>query len=439
MLTPDLRPCSVGQTTSSRRHQKELELDIGVAEFAEDVRVFLEKNAARTANGAARSWGRGSDEVAIFRRERYARGGPEMAAAREWQRTRFENGFGWITGPAAFGGRELSRVHEMAYDELESEYTVPDISDLRIVGLSLVGPTLLAHGTQEQLELFLRPLYRGDLVACQLFSEPGAGSDLAGLRTRAERVDDGWVVNGQKVWTSVAHCADIGELLCRTDSHAPKHDGITAFLVDMDSPGIDVRPLRQMTGGAEFNEVFFTDVHIPDSRRLGPVGAGWKVAMTTLLNERSTVGSDESISAESALNIGWLTSLLDAVGKRRDPVARRRLAELYVSRSTTDSLNARMLRMLCFGGTAGPEASVAKLMNTSNVTAAADFVSEVLGAQLIADNGDWGTFAWNELLLSTPALRLLGGTDEIMKNILAERVLGLPREAAPPSRSDDRR
>jgi alkylation response protein AidB-like acyl-CoA dehydrogenase len=407
-------------------------VDISAPVFAGEVREFLDKNAVRKTDGAARTWGSGSDEVAIFRRERYARRGPEMTAARDWQRARFENDLGWITGPAAFGGRGLSRLHEMAYDDIESEYAVPDTSDLRIVGLSLVGPTVLAHGTEEQLETFLRPLYRGDLVACQLFSEPGAGSDLAGLKTRAERVDDGWIVNGQKVWTSVAHCADIGELLCRTDSHAPKHEGITAFLVDMDSAGIDVRPLRQMTGGAEFNEVFFTDVYVPDARRLGPVGGGWKVAMTTLLNERSSVGSDESISAESALNISWLTSLLDATGRRSDPVARRRLAELYVARSTTDSVNARMLRTLRSGGTPGPEASVAKLMNTSNVTTGAHFVSEVLGPQLIADNGDWGTFAWNELLLSTPALRLLGGTDEIMKNILAERVLGLPRETAAP-------
>jgi alkylation response protein AidB-like acyl-CoA dehydrogenase len=414
---------------------KEGQLGISVAEFADEARAFLDHNAVRRAHGAARSWGHGSDEVSIFRRQRYARHGPEMTAVREWQRTRFDNGLGSITGPAAFGGRELSRLHEMAYDEIESEYDVPDTSDLRIVGLSLVAPTVLAHGTEEQLETFLRPLHRGDLVACQLFSEPGAGSDLAGLRTRAERVDAGWIVNGQKVWTSVAHCADIGELLCRTDSHVPKHAGITAFLVDMDSPGVEVRPLRQMTGAAEFNEVFFTDVYIPDSRRLGPVGAGWKVAMTTLLNERSTVGSDPSISVESALNIAWLTSLLDATGKRLDPVTRRRLAELYVARCTTDSLNARMLRTLRSGGSPGPEASVAKLMNTANVTTAAHFVSEVLGPALIADNGDWGTFAWNELLLSTPALRLVGGTDEIMKNILAERVLGLPREAAAPSRS----
>jgi alkylation response protein AidB-like acyl-CoA dehydrogenase len=419
----------------SRRQRRRLELSISITEFADEVRDFLENNAVRQTNGAARSWGQGSDEVAIFRRERSERRGPEMTAVRDWQRTRFENKLGWITGPGEYGGRGLSRLHEMAYDEIEAEFAVPDTTDLKMVGLSLVGPTVLAHGTEEQLETFLRPLYRGDLVACQLFSEPGAGSDLAGLTTRAERVDDGWIVNGQKVWTSVAHCADIGELLCRTDARAPKHEGITAFVVDMDTSGIEIRPLRQMTGGAEFNEVFFTDVHVPDSRRLGPVGAGWKVAMTTLLNERSSVGSDESISAESALNITWLTSLLDSVGKRRDPVARRRLAELYVSRSVTDSLNRRMLRTLESGGTPGPEASVAKLMNTCNVTTAAHFVSEVLGPQLIADNGDWGSFAWNELLLSTPALRLLGGTDEIMKNILAERVLGLPREPAASRRS----
>jgi alkylation response protein AidB-like acyl-CoA dehydrogenase len=196
----------------------------------------------------------------------------------------------------------------------------------------------------------------------------------------------------------------------------------------MASPGIEVRPLRQMTGGAEFNEVFFTDVYIPDSRRLGPVNGGWEVAITTLMNERSTVGSDDSIAAEHSLNIEWLTLLLDSIDKRHDPVVRRGLAELYVARATTECLNSQMLRTVRSGGTPGPEASVAKLMNTSNVTQGAQFISEVLGQRMIADSGEWGTFAWTELLLSAPALRLLGGTDEIMKNILAERVLGLPKD-----------
>ena len=403
-------------------------MTIELERFADEVRTFLETNSKRRTDENRKVWGRASDQVAIFRTERESRNRHEMAARREWLRIRFDSGLGWISGPIEHGGRGLTSAHEIMYREIEAEYDVPDTSDLRIVGLNLVAPTILAHGTPEQCAKFIRPLFRGDLIACQLFSEPGAGSDLAGLQTRAELDGTDWIINGQKVWTSIAHCSDVGELLCRTDSAAVKHKGITAFLVDMATPGIDVRPLRQMSGGAEFNEVYFTNVRIPDSRRLGPVNGGWPVALTTLMNERSSVGADDSLAVNDALNIEWLTHLLDSLELRADPVARRRLAEIFVKRTTLDQLNAQLRRTVKSGRTPGPEASVGKLMNSRNVTDAAQLISELLGPQMIADNGEWGTYAWSELLLCTPALRLLGGTDEIMKNIIAERVLGLPKE-----------
>jgi acyl-CoA dehydrogenase len=271
-------------------------------------------------------------------------------------------------------------------------------------------------------------MYRGDAIACQLFSEPGAGSDLASVATRAVREGDDWVLNGQKVWTSVAQHSQIGLALTRTNPDATKHRGITAFLVPMDTPGVEVRPLRQMTGGADFNEVFLTDVRIPDDHRLGEVDGGWTVALTTLMNERATVGSEGVGPVGAALSPDHLSALMRATWTWDDRALRARLAELLVDVLATEHLNARALRKLRGGVAPGPEMSVSKLMYGQNLTRAAHFVSDVLGPRIIADTGQWGTYAWTELLLATPALRILGGTEEIMKNILAERVLGLPKE-----------
>jgi acyl-CoA dehydrogenase len=271
-------------------------------------------------------------------------------------------------------------------------------------------------------------MYAGDVIACQLFSEPSAGSDLAGLSTRAVRDGDEWVISGQKMWTSIAHHAQIGLALCRTDPDKPKHKGITAFLVDMSAPGVDVRPLRQMSGGSEFNEVFLTEVRVPDDHRLGEVDDGWRVALTTLMNERASVGGEGAGPAARAVALPFLTALLRANGRLDDAAARRRLAELLAGQAATEYLNHQAVRRFREGGQPGPEASVSKLMFAQNLTRGAHFAAEVVGPRLIADTGEWGTFSWTELLLSTPALRILGGTEEIMKNILAERVLGLPKE-----------
>lgn len=399
-----------------------------LAAFADEARAFLEAHATRRDTSAGFEWGRGSDYVGFF-------GDPDadeeadITAARAWQRVRHENGFGWITGPKAYGGRELSSLHDFVYDLVESEYDVPDTGTLSVIGLGMVGPTILTHGTDYLRETYLPAMYRGDSIACQLFSEPAAGSDLAAVTTRAVRDGDEWVINGQKVWTSVAHHAQFGELLCRTDPDAPKHRGLTAFVMDMSLPGVTVRPLRQMTGGAEFNEVFLDNVRIPDSHRLGEVNGGWKVALTTLMNERGTVAADSGGASADAIQPHRLYALMEHLGLAGDPVARQDLAALATDVLAARALTSRATRRMQAGMAPGPEGSIAKLCFAANLSRGAHFATDLLGDLATSDSGEWGTFNWNQLLLATPALRILGGTEEIMKNIIAERVLGLPKEA----------
>jgi alkylation response protein AidB-like acyl-CoA dehydrogenase len=398
-----------------------------VATFETAARAFLDAHATPRSAQEAFRWGQGSDRVPYFSSDPPEIEAAAVRAARDWQRTRHEHGFGWITGPPEHGGRGLTIAHDLAYQVLEAQYDVPDTGVLAVIGLGMIAPTILAHGTPEQRDHYLPGLFSGDLIACQLFSEPAAGSDLAGVTTRAVREGDTWVLNGQKVWTSIAQHAQFGLALCRTSPEAPKHRGITAFLVDMRAPGVEIRPLRQMTGGADFNEVFLTDVRVPDDQRLGAVDAGWTVALTTLMNERVSVGGSGGPIAD-ALTAERLSALMRASWTWDDRALRRDLSGLLVDLMATRHLNDRIARNLRAGATPGPEGSVAKLAWAGNLTRAAQFVSDVLGPRITADTGQWGTFAWTELLLATPALRILGGTEEIMKNILAERVLGLPKE-----------
>jgi acyl-CoA dehydrogenase len=351
-----------------------------------------------------------------------------VQAARRWQGLRYDHGWGWITGPRQYGGLELSVRYQMLYHAAEAEYEVPDTSQISVVGLGMVGPTILAHGREPLKDALLPRMYRGESIACQLFSEPAAGSDLAGVQSRAVRDGDEWIINGQKVWTSAAQHADVGEILCRTNPQAPKHKGLSAFIVDMNAPGVEIRPLRQMTGGCEFNEVFLTDVRVPDGHRLGEVDGGWNVALTTLTAERDVVAGVDSPEVARALTAEHLSALMRATYTWDDRALRRQLAALLAEAMAVESLNAMAARKIETGRPVGPERSIAKLVHARNVTRAAHFVAEVLGPRIIADNGQWGTFAWSELLLASPALRILGGTEEIMKNILGEQVLGLPKE-----------
>ncbi|HMK63322.1 MAG TPA: acyl-CoA dehydrogenase family protein, partial [Acidimicrobiales bacterium] len=326
-----------------------------------------------------------------------------------------------------FGGRGLTRDHQRAYEALEAQFTVPPMTVYGI-GLGMVAPTILAHATDEVKERYLRAMWRGDIVACQLFSEPSAGSDLAGVQTRATRDGDEWVVTGQKVWTSGAHLSDIGEILCRTDPEAPKHKGLTGFVVDMHAPGVDIRPLRQITGGASFTEVFFNDVRIPDSHRLGDVNGGWTVALTTLMNERAAIGG--GMAGTSAGNMGTqrLIELVRHQGKDGDPLVRQQVADIVINGRVASYTNLRSMAKIAAGGLPGPEMSIAKLSLTLNMRRMSDLLSHVLGAKLVADSGEWGTYAWSQFILGVPGMRVAGGTDEILHNIIGERVLGLPKE-----------
>ncbi|MHB8220552.1 MAG: acyl-CoA dehydrogenase family protein [Acidimicrobiales bacterium] len=398
--------------------------EISIDGLGADARAFLDAHARPRAD-VHFEWGQGSDRVALIPESTPEQDRIELAAAREWSQAVYDAGFGWLTGPPAYGGRGLTREHERRWKELEAGYDTPSQTIFGI-GLGMVAPTIVAHGNEEVKQRYLRAMYRGDIVGCQLFSEPGAGSDLAGLQTRAERDGDEWVVNGQKVWTSFAHLADIGEIICRTDPDLPKHRGLTGFIVDMNAPGVDIRPLRQMTGGSSFNEVFFTDVRIPDSHRLGDVNDGWSVALTTLMNERAAIGGGGG--GAGAAGTSRLVELVRHAGKAGDPLVRQQLARVIVHSRVARFTNLRAMAKIAAGQAPGPEMSIAKMALTQNLLMTCDLVSSVLGPELAADSGQWGTYAWSELVLGVPGMRVAGGTDEVLRNIVGERVLGLPKE-----------
>jgi acyl-CoA dehydrogenase len=399
---------------------------IAVEELEAQARAFLEANAEPRVE-VRRAWGEGSDQVSLLPERTLEEELAELEQARAWSQTRFDAGFGWITGPPAYGGRGLTRDHQRAYEALEAQYATPPMTVYGI-GLGMVAPTILAHATDEVKERYLRKMWRGDIVACQLFSEPGAGSDLAGLQTKAVRDGDEWVVTGQKVWTSGAHLSDIGEIVCRTDPDAPKHKGITAFVVDMKAPGVEVRPLRQITGGASFNEVFFTEVRIPDSHRLGDVNGGWTVALTTLMNERAAIGGGMAGTSSGNMGTQRLIELVRHQGRDRDPLVRQQVADIVINGRVASFTTMRAMAKIAAGQLPGPEMSISKLSLTYNMRRMVELLSHVLGPKLVADSGEWGTFAWSQFVLGLPGMRVAGGTDEILHNIIGERVLGLPKE-----------
>ncbi len=397
-------------------------------ELERNALAFLEANAELRVE-AEKGWGEGSDQVSLLPERTLEEELAELAAARAWSQKRFDAGFGWLSGPVQYGGHGLTRDHQRLYDNLEARYETPPMTGYGI-GLGMVAPTILAHATDEVKDLYLRSLWRGDIVACQLFSEPGAGSDLAGLQTKAVRDGDEWIVTGQKVWTSGAHLSDIGEIICRSDPDAPKHKGLTGFVVDMHAPGVEIRPLRQMTGGASFNEVFFTEVRIPDSHRLGDVNGGWTVALTTLMNERAAIGGGSMSSGNGNLSTPRLIELVRHHGRSSDPLVRQQLADIFIHGRVASYTNLRAMAKIASGQLPGPEMSIAKLSLTMNMRRMTDLLSSVLGPKLIADSGEWGTFAWSQFLLGLPGMRIAGGTDEVLHNIIGERVLGLPKEPA---------
>jgi len=342
--------------------------------------------------------------------------------------TRFDAGLAWVHYPEGCGGLGADpEQHRLVVERLNAA-GAPSNFSRNPIALGMVGPTIARHGTEAQRVRYLRRLFTCEDIWCQLFSEPGAGSDLAGLATRAVRDGDEWVVNGQKVWTSLGHKANHGLLLARTDIDAPKNRGITAFLVDMHAPGVDVRPLRQMTGDAEFNEVYLDDVRLPPDAQLGPEGAGWQVATTTLMNERVSIGSAMATMASPG------ATAVDVYRKRerRDPVARDRVVRMWIESEVGRIMNARAAQ-LGQTGDPGPVGSVGKLFTAEHALRAHELIIDLLGAEgmlypTFGPDGAPTERTHHVAFLRSRANTIEGGTSEVMRNILGERVLGLPRD-----------
>lgn len=396
-------------------------------EFRADARAFLEVHCQPREKEATRKWGEGSDKVAVFEEKSKEAETRDVAAAKAWRGQMFDAGFGWITGPAQFGGRGLPGTYQRMYDDEASNFSTPNLGMFQI-GLGMVAPTILAHASDEAKATYLEKMWRGDIVGCQLFSEPGAGSDLASLQMKAEKDGDEWILTGQKVWTTGAQFSDLGEVICRTDPNLPKHKGLTGFIVDMHAPGVEVRPLRQMTGGASFNEVFFSEVRVPDTHRLGDVNQGWTVALTTLMNERAAIGGGGGSSRAGNMGIDFLASMTEAMGKLDDPVIRQMLVDIHINSEVSRFTGMRAMAKIKAGQLPGPEMSIGKLALAKNMMRVSDYVSTVLGAKITANSGEWGTYSWADFVLGAPGMRIAGGSDEVMRNIIGERVLGLQKE-----------
>ncbi|GAB92961.1 acyl-CoA dehydrogenase family protein [Gordonia rhizosphera] len=347
----------------------------------------------------------------------------EVSRLREFQRALFDAGVAWPSGPPELGGLGLTPAHDAVLDDVLDDMGFPTREAL-FVGLNIVAPALRAHAPDELRNSALPALFRGELIGCQLFSEPGAGSDLAGVSTRAVRDGDDWVLHGQKVWTSMGHLADVGEALVRTDPAAPKHAGLTMFLVDMHAPGVTVRPIRQMTGGAAFNEVFLDGVRVPDSHRIGGVGEGWKVASTSLGNERSTMSGAAGPLTPYVME--RTVALVRRLGAEADPVHRPQIAKT-VAAVTAMRAAAGLTPGSWSHNLAPVSGSVLKMLMTRALDEIAHLAEAVLGERAFVDHGEKDAFAWSEFVLGVPALHLAGGTDEIQYNVIAQRGLGLPR------------
>ena len=349
-----------------------------------------------------------------------------LEAAAEWQKKKYDAGWAMIHWPKEFGGIGATPIERIIWAQEESKFNVP--KGVYEIGLGMAGPVMMEYATDEQKERYLPPMAEGKEIWCQLFSEPSAGSDVAGLRSKAVQDGENWIVNGQKVWTSGAHFSDFGILVVRHDPGLEKHKGLTFFFVDMKSPGIEVKPIKQLTGGSSFNEVYFNDVVIPDSQRLGEIGDGWKVAITTLMNERLAVGDADGVDASEAFE---LAKKHDKDGEQLidNNAVRESIADWYCEASGLKNTKLRTMSALSRGDTPGPEASITKIVSANKLQAIGNFGmdSSDMSGMLMDEKSDFIKFqmAW----MGAAGLRIAGGTDEILKNIIAERVLGLPQEA----------
>ena len=344
--------------------------------------------------------------------------GEYVKARRTWQRQLAEAGLAGVTWPREFGGQGLGPIEQVTVNQELSRAGVPGILD--VIGIGMLGPCIIAHGSEEQKSRHLGPMLHGDEVWCQLFSEPAAGSDLAAVQTRARRGEGTWTLNGQKVWTTNAQFASYGLLLARTDADVPKHKGLTMFIVPMNIPGVTVRGLRQISGEAEFNEVFFDEVVLGDDAVVGGVGNGWGTALTVLMFERLTIGFGSDTFASP-------TRLTDAVAAdqvaRRDPEVRERLGEILTDLLAVRFNGYRALTALARGQIPGPEAGLAKVTMVNAGIAATDLGADVVGPDALDPEAEW-----SYLISFLPGLKSAGGTEQILRNTIGERVLGLPPE-----------
>jgi len=347
-----------------------------------------------------------------------------LETAKAWQKKKQAAGWACAHWPKAYGGRDAALLERVIWDQEEGVYG--RLSQPFSIGVGMAAPTVMAYATEDQKRTLLPKIASGEEIWCQLFSEPVAGSDLAGLATKAAPDGEGWRINGQKVWTSWAHHADWGLLLARTDPTVPKHKGLTMYFIDMRQPGVEVRPIRQMNDKRVFNEVFFSDAWVPDSQRLGPVGGGWQASLTTLMNERLSAsgvptGFDQIFDLTCKLE-GPDGPLVD------DPAVRAKLAHWATTASGLKYTLCRTLTSLSRGETPGPESSVGKLAAASTLQSVTHFALDLLGehGQLTSAAPEHGGGWFQAMAMRSPALRIEAGSDEILRNIIAERVLGLP-------------
>ncbi len=405
----------------------DIDPDISVDEFSDVAERWLETKLQRKKVGDDGSfvWGEGEFDVSVFHAMDYDTERAHLDGIMSFIQEKVERGFHAITWPRAMGGLGLSRAHGRAYGRIERQFQTPGVHETVAVTRGLIAPTIDVFGTDEQKQRWIPTFLRGEVLCCQLFSEPGAGSDLAGLACKAVKDGDEWVVNGQKVWSSGAQFSEWGELIARTDPDVVKHKGMTAFIIPMDLPGVEVRPIPQMSGGSSFCEVFFNDVRVPDDLRLGDEGQGWQVALTTLGFERDH--SEGEGGGASGGSWSKVLATAQAMGVDKDPIIRDELVQTYI-RSRVESLVAKRAADMAKSGTPGPEGSLGKILWTEGMRHMSDMVSKILGAKLTADTGEWGTYEWNDHVMGAPGYRIAGGSDEVQRNIIGERVLGLPRE-----------
>lgn len=391
---------------------------IDVDAFREKARDWLAANARKRGEADLGPIGE-SHEMGSSEERDY------VARAREFQGKLHDAGFAGITIPREYGGQGLTRAHQVAYSQEAAGYALPTVNGL---GFGLFIPTLLAHGTEEQKTYWISKVLRNEKIFCQLFSEPGAGSDLAGLQSRAERHDGEWILNGQKVWTSGAQIADIGGGPFRTDGDLPKHQGLSFFIVDMKQPGVEVRPIVQITGESHFNEVFFTDARTPDTNRVGGVGEGWRVALTMLMNERMSLGGGGGTTTRRGGGEGAIVRLARELELMDDAETRDKVVDYYIQQRVLALLGQRMGEQNK-GRQPGPEFSIMKLMGTRVGALITELAPNMIGPGGAAweDDDDPGR-KWTQNLLASRSGKIAGGSDEILLNIIGERVLGLPQD-----------